>query len=303
MILVIGATGQSGAAAVSALVAMNMPVRALVRPKRGDPAVLPAGCELVPGDITKPETLAAALGGVTGIVNFVGVGHDLRTRPPTIEAVEITGNRNLIAAATAAGNAPHVVYLSVLMAERAPYARPFAAKLQTETTLRGSGLPFTILRPSNFTESITGDFVSNGVANLAGAFRHPTSPISVHDLGQIAARCIGELGPSGKTHDLFGPEAMSFPDVIRRWAHARDEAVRFRSMPLPAFRVVTGVAAPFRPLFPVIYSLIKSFNELDWSGNGAESRRLAGRELLSVDDAARQGLQADRSHRGSPPSS
>jgi hypothetical protein len=74
-------------------------------------------------------------------------------------------------------------------------------------------------------------------------------------------------------------------------------------MPLPAFRVVTGVAAPFRPLFPVIYSLIKSFNELDWSGNGAESRRLAGRELLRVDDAARQSLQADRSHCGSPPSS
>jgi len=79
------------------------------------------------------------------------------------------------------------------------------------------------VRPSNFTESIAGDFVSNGVASLAGRFPHPTSPISVHDLGQIAARCVAELGPSGRVHDLFGPETMSFPDVIRRWAGARHE--------------------------------------------------------------------------------
>jgi uncharacterized protein YbjT (DUF2867 family) len=88
---------------------------------------VPAGCELAPGDITRPDTLAAALDGITGIVNCVGVGHDLRTRPATIEAVEVSGNRYLIEAAVAAGQAPHVVYLSALMAERAPYARPFVS--------------------------------------------------------------------------------------------------------------------------------------------------------------------------------
>ena len=108
----LGATCQSGAAAVSALVARNMPVRVLMRPHRGAAPVVPAGCELAPGDITRPDTLAAGLDGVTGIVNCVGVGHDLRTRPATIEAVEVSGNRNLIEAAVAAGQAPHVVYLS-----------------------------------------------------------------------------------------------------------------------------------------------------------------------------------------------
>jgi uncharacterized protein YbjT (DUF2867 family) len=288
MILVIGASGQSGAAAVSALVARNMPVRVLMRPRRDTAPVVPAGCQLAVGDITRPDTLAAALDGVTAIVNCVGVGHDLRTRPATIEAVEGTGNRNLIDAAVAAGRPPHVVYLSALMAERAPYARPFAVKWLTEAALRASGLPFTILRPSNLTESIAGDFVSNGVASLAGRFPYPTSPISVNDLGQIAARCAAEIGPSGRVHDLFGPQTLSFPDVIRHWAAARGETVKFRSMPLPAFRVLAAAAAPARPLLPVIYSLIRSFNELDWSGDAAESRRLAGDELLSVEDAARR---------------
>jgi len=290
MYLVVGATGQSGRAAVDALRARGLPVRVLVRPGHDSHALRAAGCDVVTGDVTQPDTLPPALEGVSGIVDFLGIGHDLKTRPSTVDAVEINGNRNLIEAATASGANPHVVYLSVLMAERAPYAKPFAAKLATEQRLRDSGLPFTILRPSNFTESIWGDFVSNGVANLAGSFPHPTSPVSVHDLGEIAARCLTDLEPSNTTHDLFGPETMSFPDAIRRWAEAAEATVKFRSMPLPAFRIVTTLAGPVRPMFPVIYTLIKSFNELDWSGDPSESRRLAGRELLTVHDAARLSL-------------
>jgi uncharacterized protein YbjT (DUF2867 family) len=284
--LVIGATGQSGRAAVEALRARGAAVRALVREGSDASALREAGCEVVPGDVTRPETLPPALLGVGGIVDFIGIGHDLRTRPATVAAVEIAGNRNLIEAAVATGADPHVVYLSALMAERAPHVRPFAAKLATEQRLRESGLPFTILRPSNLTESIWGDFVSNGVANLAGRFPHPTSPISVHDLGEIAARCLTEGAPSNALHELFGRETASFPNVIERWADAIGVRVKYRSMPLPAFRVVTTVAAPIRPLFPVIYTLIRSFNELDWSGDAGESRRLAGRELLTVAEAA-----------------
>ena len=39
-----------------------------------------------------------------------------------------------------------------------------------------------------------------------------------------------------------------------------------------------------------IYALLRSFNELDWSGDAAESRLLAGRELLAVHDAAQLSL-------------
>src|ERR1700754_20712 len=114
MILVIGATGQSGAAALRALLADRASVRALAR----RPVDLP--CEIVRGDLLEPETLAPALDGVTAIVNCLGLGHSLRTRPSD---VELAGNRNLIAAAPPGA---HIVYLSALMAGRAPYAKPLA---------------------------------------------------------------------------------------------------------------------------------------------------------------------------------
>jgi uncharacterized protein YbjT (DUF2867 family) len=286
MYLVVGATGQSGRAVVEALRERGAPVRVLLRPGREDEPFRRLGCEVAVGDLTRPDTLSPALEGVEGIALFVGIGHDLRTRPSAIRAVEIDGNRALLEGAVAAGGAPHVVYLSVLAAERAPWARPFAAKLQTEEAIRRAGLPFTILRPSNFTESITGDFVQDGVANLAGSFPHETSPVSVHDLGAIAARALAELGPSGAVHELFGPATMTYREVIERWAGARGETVRFRTMPLVAFRTIATLASPVRPMLPIIAELIRSFNELDWSGDPAEARRLAGRELLTVERAA-----------------
>ena len=286
MYLVVGATGQSGGAVVDALCARAAPVRVLVRPGRETASFRARGCDVVVGDLTRPASLPAALEGVTGVALFVGIGHDTRTRPREVRAVEIEGNRALIGLAAATGSAPAVVYLSALMVEHAPWVRPFAAKSETERRIRDSGLPFTILRPSNFIESIVGDFTQNGVANLAGSFPHPTSPLSVRDLGAIAARVLTEIGPSGAVHELFGPATLTYRQVIERWAAARDEPVRFRSMPLAAFRALATLASPARPMLPIIAELMRSFNELDWSGDPTEARRLAGRELLTVSQAA-----------------
>ena len=59
MILVVGATGQSGRAAVRALLRRGAPVRVLLR-RQVDGF---EDCEVVLGDVTRPETLPAALDG------------------------------------------------------------------------------------------------------------------------------------------------------------------------------------------------------------------------------------------------
>ena len=63
MILVTGATGNAGGAVVRALVAAGEPVRALTR--RPGESELPAGVDLVSGDLNQPSSLAPALAGVS----------------------------------------------------------------------------------------------------------------------------------------------------------------------------------------------------------------------------------------------
>jgi hypothetical protein len=143
---------------------------------------------------------------------------------------------------------------------RSSEQRPRTTRWKPAIGAGSNAIPQARLRPSNVTESVVGDFVDDGVANLAGPFAVPTSPISVHDLGAIAARAL-ERGPTNAVHELFGPDTSSLPDVIRRWTEARHETVKLRGVPLPAFRAIARLASPVRPLLPVIATLIRSFNE------------------------------------------
>ena len=70
-VLVVGATGSIGRHVVVEALASGHTVRALVRSReRG--AVLPAAAELVVGDVTRPQTLGAAVEGVEAIVFTLG---------------------------------------------------------------------------------------------------------------------------------------------------------------------------------------------------------------------------------------
>ena len=291
-VLVVGATGQTGRAATTALLAISKSVRVLVRSEAKGRRFSDLGCDVHIGDVLDPNAVRRAVAGVAGIAACLGAGHDPKSDPP-IERIEIDGNGYLIDAAAASEAKPHLVYVSSLNIEQAAYARPWAVKLDTEARLKESGVPHTIVRPSNLTESITGDFVRNGVAYLAGRFKKPTSPISTHDVGAIIARCFDLPEARGQTYELFGPEAVRFPDVIRRWHAVTGDPVKFRWMPLFAFRLFASMTKGGSPMMPAIYTLVRAFNQLDWSGDPAQTRQLRGHDLLTIEKAAERSKPAN----------
>src|SRR5699024_3279143 len=92
-VLVVGATGSIGRHVVAEALTADYTARALVR----DPAraSLPAGVEVVVGDVTRPETLAAAVSGVDAIVFTLGSnGQGSRGA----ETVDYGGVRNVLEA-------------------------------------------------------------------------------------------------------------------------------------------------------------------------------------------------------------
>ena len=100
-ILVIGATGQLGTAAIRKLKAQGANVRALVRSADSATRFHSFGIEPVLGDLTDPASLSRACLGVTTIIATANAAIPTR-RTDTFEAVERYGYRNLIQAATAA---------------------------------------------------------------------------------------------------------------------------------------------------------------------------------------------------------
>ena len=151
-ILVLGGTGRNGSAIVAALDAAGAKPRVLVRDLARAREMFPGERDWVVADVTRPETLGAAVKGIDVIINAVAASQI--DGPNGVEAVDLGGMRNLIAAAKPA-NVKRMVFISGQAVGRDPsewvlpaLKKGYGAKREAEKLLIASGLEYTILRPT-----------------------------------------------------------------------------------------------------------------------------------------------------------
>ncbi len=183
-VLVVGATGSIGRHVVAEALAAGYTTRALVRDP--DRASLSAGVEIVVGDVTRPDTLTAAVAGVDAIVFTLGSdGRGSRGA----ETVDYGGVRNVL---EALGDArPRIALMtSIGVTNRtSSYNRSTQSadwKRRSERLVRACGLKYTIVRPGWF------DYQSpdqQRIVMLQGDTRHSASPAD----GVIARRQIARV--------------------------------------------------------------------------------------------------------------
>ena len=212
-ILVTGGTGTLGRHVVPQLRDAGRAVRVLSR----NAHEAADGIEYVTGDLLKNEGIQAAVDGAGIIVHCAGgrKGDDEATR-------------NLAAAASRSG-ARHLVYISVVGADRIPVVSGadramfgyFGFKLAAERVITGSGVPWTTLRATQFHDlSLT---VAEQLAKL------PAIPVPAGvrfqpvDTGEVAARLVElALGaPAGLVPDMAGPRVHTMADLLREYLRAR----------------------------------------------------------------------------------
>jgi uncharacterized protein YbjT (DUF2867 family) len=233
MILITGATGTVGRQLVAELVAGGVGVRALSRtPER---AGLPAGVEVVAGDLGRPETLGAALEGVEQVFLLSGgpegPSHDT----------------NLIGAAKQAGVA-HVVTLSVLGAGHGAGDPITRWHLAGERAVADSGMAWTVLRPGAFMSNAlmwTPTIKAQDTIYVPFA-QAKTAAIDPADIAAVAARALTEPGHENKTYPLTGPELLCAADQVDTLGTALGRPLRLVDVPPEAAKaamVDSGMAA------------------------------------------------------------
>jgi uncharacterized protein YbjT (DUF2867 family) len=186
-ILVTGATGRVGRFLVEQLLNAGYEVRALTRnPQKAN---LPAGVQVIAGDLTKPETLAVALEGISGLymINFGGDDY-----APLQTGAEI------VAMAKSAG----VRRITVLRGGQ---------KGSVEAAVESSGLAWTFLEPVEF---MTGALDWTESIRTNGEVRQPfgdrkTAIVHEADIAAVAARALVEDGHAGKTYSITGGEVLT----------------------------------------------------------------------------------------------
>ena len=221
MILVIGGRSKIGAALLGELVAKDEPVRALVRSGEGD-GTLPKGVEAVTGDLAELESLRAAVDGADRMFLLCGPAED-----------EVQLNRNAIDVAKEAG-VTLLVRSSILgsdPASEATFARDHGA---CDAYLAESGVPHAIVRPNLFMQNVPQNTIpsigedGNFYANAGDA---RISMVDTRDVGGVAAALLTEPGQDGSSHDVTGPEALSYEDVAEKVSSSLGRDVTYVDAP------------------------------------------------------------------------
>jgi dihydroflavonol-4-reductase len=120
MILVTGATGHIGNVLIRKLLACGRSVRALILPGEDTTPVDGLAVERVTGDILEPKSLRTAMEGVTEVYHLAGIISILPGGNALLQAVNVEGTKNILAAARRAGIRRLIYTSSIHAIRRAP---------------------------------------------------------------------------------------------------------------------------------------------------------------------------------------
>ncbi len=238
MIMIAGATGTIGRPLIDQLDAESVEVRAVTRTPLA--AGLPAGVEVVEGDLSRPDTIASSLRGVTALfLNPAAVG---------------LAAGDLLALARERG-VKRVVALSAMNVDDDLDEQPSRYRgdrnKEVEDAAVGSGLEWVSLRASSFAINTlrawgaqirAGDVVRGPYASFA------ESPIHERDLAAVGVRALLTDDLVGQRVPLTGPQSLTHEAMIAIIGDVIGRPLRYQEIPPEAATqgmVAQGFPQPF----------------------------------------------------------
>ena len=216
-IAVTGGTGTLGRPTVAALVAAGHEVAVLSRRRGGVEAGL--GPDLgrgvrVSGDLRDPQSLLDLCRGADVVLHLATGGGR------SVAKVDVEGTASLVAAARS-GRVRHFAYVSIVGCDRVPL-RYYRGKVAAEEHVRDSGLPWTVVRATQF-HSLVATVLGWSPVVPRGWLLQPLAP-------SVVARVLAELVGVGPSDNIAvaGPQVRPVEDL----AAALDRALGRRSRPV-----------------------------------------------------------------------
>src|SRR5437667_7186533 len=129
-----------------------------------------------------------------------------------------TSGRNLLAA-EAAADVRHHVALSIVGTDRTPDNGYFRAKVAQERLIKTSGIPYTIIRSTQFLEFLGGIAASGADGNMVRISPGLFQPIAADDVAAITAD-VALAAPRNGNIEIAGPERAPFSEIVARYLKA-----------------------------------------------------------------------------------
>lgn len=221
-LIITGASGNFGRAAVEGLL-KKVPARELILVSR-DPGQLARyaqlGAHVRRGDFDDPASLATAFAGGDKMLMISAMRVGKRIGPHT----------NAIEAAVQAG-VRHIVYTSNIGADPDNPSLAVNDHRATEQILRESGVSWTALRNSQYTDALIGAAAPIAIANgrwTASAAEGKIAPIARQDCVDVAVAVMASDAHQNTVYNVTGPELLSYRDVAGIVAAVVGKPIEYR---------------------------------------------------------------------------
>jgi uncharacterized protein YbjT (DUF2867 family) len=203
-VLVTGATGRLGPHIVGALLAKGVRVKALTRDPGRAGVVLPGQADVVAGDLADPQALRGALRGISDLVLLTPHGPDMYdVQARLIDLAADCNVRVVKVSGTSSGIRPD---------------GPDACRQHwlAEEHLRASGLPFAIVRPNAFMQTLLAGVAAS--VRQRGVVVNPLgsagiSIVDCADVGAATAEVVCNRCHDASTAVLTGPAAPTYREI------------------------------------------------------------------------------------------
>ncbi|HEY6946228.1 MAG TPA: NmrA family NAD(P)-binding protein, partial [Candidatus Acidoferrum sp.] len=172
-------------------------------------------------DFGKKDTLPAALEGISSVYVVCS---------PIPQLIELEWN--MIDACVAAG-VGHIVLSSAMGAREWRKSFPSWHR-RVEDKLKSTKISFTILRPNTFHQNVLTYYAHSIRAH--GAFHSSmgnarVSFLDVRDIAVVAAKSLSAGEHSGKTYELNGPEALTYPELAEKISEHSGRSAQYVDIP------------------------------------------------------------------------
>ena len=224
-IVITGASGLLGGHLLGAAAAGRHTIRALSRSgsPKGTPADARPNLTWMRADLTTGDGIDAALAGAEGVI------HAASAPAGDTQRTDVDGTRVLAEAARRAG-IRHLLYVSIVGVDRIPVAY-YRHKLAAEQLVRASGVPWTIVRGTQFHEFMdrfTTRLTRFPIAIVPAGFK--VQPMDPREFADAVWRAV-EAGPAQGIVEAGGPAVLSWRELVSRWMAA--QGIRKPMLPLP----------------------------------------------------------------------
>jgi uncharacterized protein YbjT (DUF2867 family) len=251
MILIAGATGMLGSEICRLLAERGKRIAALVRETSDAVRVAELekmGADIRRGDLKDLASLESACAGIDTVISTVTAIH-ASNEGDNLVSVDRDGQIDLVRASAAAG-VRHFIYISFPeMSESTPLQD---AKRAVEAALRESGMHYTILQPTFFTEIWLGPALgfdaANARARIFGTGEKKTSWISFRDVAKFAAEAVDNPAMADAVIKLGGPDALSPLEVVSIFESVTGKHFELEYVPEDALRAQHSAAAEPRQM-------------------------------------------------------